>query len=142
MLQAVSGRRASTALRRCVRWVPLGTPRCLPPFGRYAAGDGDSAQHAAIHHLYTTPPCPGVPRETERSAPVSTLALRITAKRPQEVNPAKVRPIGVTKVELRVSALPQQEAAESLFARRADHEVGVWLPLRVKVLGDVFDRET
>ena len=37
-----------------------------------------------------------------------------------------------------MGALPQQEAGHPLFARGADHQVGVGLALGVEVLGDVL----
>src|SRR5918993_275770 len=68
-----------------------------------------------------------------------TLPLTEGAQRPEEVNLAEVGPVGLAEVELTVRALPQEEASEALFPRRADDEVRVRLTLRVEVLGDVLD---
>src|SRR5580704_16235605 len=57
---------------------------------------------------------------------------------PEEVHPAEGGPVGVAEVELRVDALPQQEAAQPLLPRGADHQVGVGLAGRVQVVGDVL----
>src|SRR5688572_21906620 len=65
----------------------------------------------------------------------------VRADRPQEVHLAEVRPVGLAEVELRVRALPQQEARQPLLARGADDEVRVGLALGVEVLGDVLDVE-
>src|SRR6478609_11581891 len=63
-----------------------------------------------------------------------SLAQRVGPDRAQEVDPAEVGPVGLTEVELRLRALPQQEATEPLLSRGADHQIGVRLALRVDVL--------
>src|SRR5450830_1703277 len=83
---------------------------------------------------------PAFTRRT-RSAPEASLARSVRAHDPQEVDPPEVRPVRLPEVELGVRALPQQEAAEPLLARRPDHEVRVRLTLRVEVIGDVLDVE-
>ena len=37
-----------------------------------------------------------------------------------------------------MGALPEQEAGQPLLARGADDEIGIWLSLRIEVLGDVL----
>ena len=69
------------------------------------------------------------------------LAVRVRAQRPQEVDAAEVRPVGVAEVELRVRRLPQQEAGQPLLPARTDDQVGIGLALGVEVLGDVVDVE-
>src|SRR5215831_6842632 len=59
-------------------------------------------------------------------------------QRPEEVHPPEGRPVGIAEVELRVDALPQQEAAQPLLPRGADHQVRVGLAGRVQVVGDVL----
>ena len=71
----------------------------------------------------------------------AALALGVRPQRAQEVDAAEVGPVGLAEVELAVRALPEQEAAEPLLARGADHQVGVGLALGVEVLGDVLDVE-
>ena len=61
--------------------------------------------------------------------------------RPQEVDVPEVRPVGLAEVELRVRALPEQEAGQPLLAAGADDQVRVGLALGVEVLGDVLDVE-
>src|SRR5688572_28109934 len=63
----------------------------------------------------------------------------VRAHRAQEVDAAERRPERVAEVELRMDALPEQEAGEPLLPRGADDEVGVGLALGVEVLGDVVD---
>src|SRR3954447_4388347 len=67
------------------------------------------------------------------------LALGVRADGAEEVHAAEVGPVGLAEVELRLRALPEQEAAEPLLPRGADHQVGVGLPAGVEVLGDVLD---
>ncbi len=74
------------------------------------------------------------------SGAVTALAQGVGPHRAQEVDPPEVRPVGLTEVELRPGALPQQEAAESLLPRGADHQVGIGLALGVEVVGDVARR--
>src|SRR5688500_8884509 len=50
---------------------------------------------------------------------------------PQEVHLAEVRPIGLAEVELRVRALPEQEAGQPLLAGGPDDQVGVRLALGI-----------
>ena len=76
---------------------------------------------------------------TRGSGPEAALALGVRTDGPQEVDAAEVGPERLAEVELRVGALPEQEAAEPLLARGADHEVGVGLALGVEVIGDVLD---
>src|SRR6516225_4842005 len=57
---------------------------------------------------------------------------------PEKVDPAERGPVGVAEVELRVSALPQQEPAQALLPRGADHQVGIGLAGRVEVVRDVL----
>ena len=40
-----------------------------------------------------------------------------------------------------MGALPQQETAQALLARGADHQIGVGLPGGIEVLGNVLDVE-
>src|SRR4051812_17447110 len=82
----------------------------------------------------------GWPRQTASGAEAA-LALGVGADRAQEVDLAEVGPVGLAEVELALGALPQQEAAETLLTRGADHEVRVGLTLGVEVLGDVVDVE-
>src|SRR6476619_7194107 len=78
---------------------------------------------------------------TPRSAAEATVPAGIRPQCAQEVDVAEVRPVRLAEVELGRRALPEQEAAEPLLARRADHEVGVRLALRVEVLRDVVGRQ-
>ena len=45
----------------------------------------------------------------------------------EKVNPAKIWPQCLSEVELAVRALPEQKAAEALFAGSSDKQVGIWL---------------
>ena len=76
-----------------------------------------------------------------RSGSEAALAIAIGPQGPQEVDPAEVRPVGLTEVELAVRALPKQEAPEPLLPRGTDHEIRIGLTLGVEVLGDVLDVE-
>ena len=73
--------------------------------------------------------------------PIAALAVAYDAQRAQEVDPAEVGPVDVAEVELRVRALPEQEAGEPLLAAGADDQVGIGLARGVEVLGDVVDVE-
>ena len=66
------------------------------------------------------------------------LALGVGAHRPQEIDPSEIGPVGLAEIELRMGALPEQEAGQPLLARGADDEIGIWLSLRIEVLGDVL----
>ena len=65
----------------------------------------------------------------------------VVTQRPQEVHPAEIRAVGLAEVQLGVRGLPEQEAGKSLLPRGPDHQIGVGLPLGVKVLGNVLDVE-
>src|SRR4051812_19898088 len=78
---------------------------------------------------------------TAASGAEATLALGVGPDRAKEVNATEVGPVGLAEVELRLRALPQQEATQPLLPRRADHQVRVGLALGVEVLGDVLDVE-
>jgi len=52
----------------------------------------------------------------------------VAAKRPQEVDLAERRPVGVAEVQLGVHGLPEQEVGHALLTAGADDEVGVGLP--------------
>ena len=62
-----------------------------------------------------------------RSRAEPAVPRRVGPQRPQEVDLAEVRPVGVAEVELRVGALPEQEAAQPLLAGGADDQIGVGL---------------
>src|SRR5690606_2046798 len=62
----------------------------------------------------------------------------VVAQRSQEVDTTELRPVGLGEPDLRVGRLPQQEAGETLFARRPDDEVGVGLPRGVEVAAHTF----
>src|SRR3982751_5684614 len=102
----------------------------------YAAGGGHPVRHARPRGEEQVTYGPGAPLG---SGAVPALAQPVGPDRPQEVDAAEVRPVGLAEVELAVRALPEQEAAQPLLPRRADDEVGVGLALGVEVLGDVLD---
>src|SRR3954467_8693655 len=81
------------------------------------------------------------PAKTAPSVAEPAVSLGVGPQRAKEVDAAEVGPERVTEVELRVRTLPEQEATQSLLARRADDEVGVGLAAGVEVLGDVLDVE-
>src|SRR4051794_36192685 len=97
-------------------WPPGDNGRC--PLRRKLPREGACpARHATTSH--------GVHLDdsaAERCLPAHpTLAGGVRTDRTQEVDAPEVRPVGLAEVELRVRALPEQEAAESLLARGADH---------------------
>ena len=53
---------------------------------------------------------------TAGSGAEAALPRGVRAQRPQEVDLAEVRPVGLAEVELRVRALPEQEAGQPLLA--------------------------
>src|SRR5690348_7007792 len=55
--------------------------------------------------------CPGLAAE---SGAEPAMPRGVGPQRPEEVHPPEGRPVGVAEVELRVDALPQQEAAQPL----------------------------
>src|SRR5437868_3106170 len=65
----------------------------------------------------------------------------IRAHGSEEVNLAEVRPVDLAEVELRVGALPEHEAGETLLPRGADDKVRIRLAARVKMLRDVLHVE-
>src|ERR1700729_1064204 len=67
----------------------------------------------------------------------SALPGGVAAKCPQEVDLAERGPVGVAEVELGVHGLPEQEVGYALLAAGPDDQVGVGLPGRVQVPGDV-----
>src|SRR6187431_2742899 len=73
------------------------------------------------------------------SGPETAVPLTEGTQRPEEVDLAEVRPVGLAEVELAVRALPEQETAEPLLPGGADDQVRVGLALGVEVLGDVLD---
>ena len=79
-------------------------------------------------------------RPRPRQPPKRRCARRTRAARAGSRLP-EVRPVGLAEVELRVRALPEQEAGQPLLAGGADHQVGVGLAPGVEVLGDVLDVE-
>src|SRR6516164_4087900 len=81
-------------------------------------------------------PRPVLPRAGSGTEPAMPRGVR--PQRAEEVHPPESRPVGVAEVELRVDALPQQEAAQPLLPRGADHQVRVGLSGRVQVVGDVL----
>src|SRR3546814_16696901 len=70
----------------------------------------------------------------------TSLALGVRPDRAKEVDLAELGPQGLTEVELALRALPQQESAQALLTRGADHQVRVGLALGVEVLPDQVDR--
>src|SRR3982751_5715020 len=96
------------------------------PWGRRYDSPGRAGRKAA-------------PRRVGASGTEATVPLAEGPQRPQEVDLAEVGPVGLAEVELAVRALPQQEAAEPLLARGADHQVRIRLALGVEVLRDVVD---
>src|SRR6188508_1223461 len=71
------------------------------------------------------------------SGPEAAVPLTEGTQRPEEVDLAEVRPVGLAEVELAVRALPEQETAEPLLPGGADDQVRVGLALGVEVLGDL-----
>src|SRR5690606_13393777 len=71
----------------------------------------------------------------------AAIARAVVADRAQEVDLAQVGAERLDEVELAVRALPQQEVAETLLARCADHEVRILLPARVEVRADELRRQ-
>src|SRR6202035_1076200 len=71
----------------------------------------------------------------------SALPSGVAAKCPQEVDLAERGPVGVAEVELGVHGLPEQEVGYALLAAGPDDQVGVGLPGRVQVPGDVVGGE-
>src|SRR5674476_428710 len=72
---------------------------------------------------------------------VAPFAPRVRTDGAQEVDTTERRPQRIAEVELRMHALPEQEAGQPLLARGTDHEIRIRLTLRVEVLGDVVDLE-
>ena len=88
-----------------------------------------------------TPRRRGGRRRRPRSAAEAAIARRVVADRAQEVDLAQVGSERLDEVELAVRALPQQEVAQPLLARGADHEVGIGLAAGVEVLADLLGGE-
>src|SRR5262245_42281975 len=91
--------------------------------------------------VYDTPDPVGAGAARELSAAEAAFAGGVGADRPQEVDPAEVRPQRLAEVELAVDALPEQEAAEPLLPGGTNHEVRVGLSLRVQMIRDVLHVE-
>src|SRR5680860_1459754 len=81
---------------------------------RYSPADRDLVRHARP---------PG--GHLGWSGSEAALALSVGPQRAQEVHAPEVGPEGLAEVELAVRALPEQETAEPLLSRRADHQVPV-----------------
>ena len=113
------------------------TRRCHRKYAVPRAARGDTPERGVTRRCRTRRAADQPARRPQRAE--AALALGVRADRAQEVDPAEVGPVGLAEVELAVRALPQQEAAEPLLARGADHQVGVGLALGVEVLGDVLD---
>lgn len=64
---------------------------------------------------------------------VATLALSKITQRSEKINLTQVGAKRFNKIEFAVSRLPQHEIRDSLFARRTNHEVEVWLTGGVEV---------
>src|SRR3954451_9106999 len=71
----------------------------------------------------------------------AAFTLGVRAHSAEEVDPSKVRPVGLAEVELAVRALPEQKTSEPLLPRGADHQIRVRLALGVQVLRNVVDVE-
>src|SRR4051794_36491832 len=71
----------------------------------------------------------------------AALPLSVGTQGAEEVDLAEVGPEGVAEVELRVRALPEHEATESLLTGGTDDKVGIRLPAGVEVVRDVLDVE-
>ena len=95
---ATAGHRAHRWSRPASRSTPLNDS--APPrvaAGRHARTRGDGGRRAGL-------------------AAEAAVAVGVVAQRPQEVDLAEVRPVGLAEVELAVRALPEQEAGQPLLA--------------------------
>ena len=97
---------------------PVGPPGRL---GRVPAASLDGTAVSARTTAARTPTASG--RSTpdsacddRRSAAEAAVPVGVVAQGPQEVDLAEVRPVGLAEVELRVGALPEQEAGQPLLA--------------------------
>src|SRR6185503_20436945 len=99
-----------------------------------------SARRVPCVKVKARPPA-GRARVHSRLRAVAPFALCVGTQRPQEVDAAEVRPVGLTEVELAMGALPEQETTEPLLPRGADHQIGIGLTLGVEMVGDVLDVE-
>ena len=64
------------------------------------------------------------------------MALLKGADRTQKINPTKLRPEHIRKVEFAVRTLPQQETGEPDFAARADDQIRIWQLGGIKIGAD------
>src|SRR5262245_33043061 len=85
-----------------------------------------TAESAAMNPVWHVSHLPALPA-------IAAVPRTVIAQRAQEVHATERRPVRLGEPHLRVRALPQQEAGEPLFARRADHQVGVGLAGGVEV---------
>src|SRR5690606_27316311 len=76
-----------------------------------------------------------------RSGAEAPVARAEGAERAEEVHSAEGRPEDLAEVELRMRALPEQEAGEALLSRGPDEQVRVGLAARVEMLADVLQVE-
>src|SRR5919197_109187 len=138
-------RAAARSLRATNRLLPIGraAPSELAPPGRPGgrpAAAGRSRQRpaapAAAKFAWMVRGAPWR-RRADRLLAEAALPLGVGAQRPQEVDLAEVRPVGVGEVVLRVGRLPQQEAGQADLPRGADDQVGVGHPGGVQVPGDL-----
>src|SRR6478609_6759434 len=91
----------------------------------------DSAAMVQVWHY--------MPDRPSRLHAIAAVPRGVIAQRPQEVDPAELRPICLGEPHLQARALPQQEPGQPLLPRRADHQVGVRLSRGVEVLRDRVD---
>ena len=92
--------------------------------------------HGHILACDSAPRCAG-----RRSAAESAIPRRVVADRAEEVDLAQIGSERLDEVELAVRALPEQEVAQALLPRGADHQVRVGLTAGVEVLADLLGRE-
>src|SRR5262245_12630692 len=76
------------------------------------------------------------PSRSAPSAAVAAVPGGVITQRAQEIHPPELRPVGLREPHLRVRALPQQEARQSLLPRCPADQIGIGLTRRVQVLRD------
>ena len=69
------------------------------------------------------------------------LAIGIGTHRAKEVDAPEVGPVSLTEEELGMRRLPEKKSRQPLLARRANHQIGIWLTSCIKVLCNVLDIE-
>ena len=77
-------------------------------------------------------------RRRRFDAPVPSISFLIGENSLEQMAAAKIGPQSVGDPNLGVCNLPQQEVADAHLAARADEQIGIGLPRRVKELREFF----